>query len=206
MSDIPIIGPGARRSFIRKSAALSIVGLTSITGCLTTAFEHTETPTLTPKPIPTFDSSNVERFSDVTLIESHVHEATNQFRTEEGRRKWAYDDDLARIARVHSRDMAERGYFSHQNPEGKGATERCEEYGYVAFPIGENIARWSLRSETHEPEVVARNLVGLWKRSAGHRQELLSDRYVEEGVGIYITTDRIVYATSIHSGEDEEVA
>lgn len=206
MRDVPIVSISTRRSFLRGSGGISIAAATCSSGCLTYAVEHTETPTQTPKPIPTFDSSHGERFPDVTIIESRVHEVTNEFRSEKGLSVWGYDDDLAGIARAYSRDMAKRNYFSHVNPEGQTAPERCEEFGYYGYPIGENLAKREIQTEQTGPDYLARKLVGQWKRSTGHRRELLSDLYVEEGVGIYITAEGIVYATTIQSGEDAEVA
>lgn len=197
--------PMKRRWFVERSAKLGSVGFVFIAGCPAKTNENAETVTVTAKPIPTFDASRVGQFSDVAPIERKLHGVINEFRVKNGQDSWGYDSGLADIARLHSRDMSERNYYSHENPDGQTATERTKEYGYDAYPIGENIAKLKLQAGEDEPEELARELVGKWKRSTAHRNELLSSRYVEEGNGIYISSDRTVFATNIRSGEDVEV-
>ena|SRR3989344_2780476 len=63
-------------------------------------------------------------------IERAVHALTNAERSKQGHNGLSYDDHLASIARGHSTDMANRGYFSHQNPQGRSPTDRAALTGY----------------------------------------------------------------------------
>lgn len=191
---------------VKRSAIFGNGGLLLIVGCITKKNDGDKTATVTPKPLPTFDATKVERFSDVAPIEWNIHQSINEFRDKNGYDTWGYDYGLANIARLHSRDMSERNYFSHENPDGLTAPERTKVYGYDAYPIGENLAKRKLQAGENDPEELARKLVGEWKRSSAHRNELLSNRYVEEGNGVYISSNKIVFATNIRSGEDVEVS
>jgi uncharacterized protein YkwD len=77
-------------------------------------------------------------------------------------------------ARVHSIDMANRGFFDHINPEGESPGDRIQQAGYSYFTAGENIAA----GQTSPEEVVAG-----WLDSPGHCMNILSPDFAEIGVG-----------------------
>lgn len=194
-----------RRKFNRKSGLVFTAVVSGFTGCSNITDEPKATPSSTPKPVPTIDGSNFEQFSDVRTTEQKVHTFTNEFRVTNEKTPWGYDSGLAGIARVHSRDMAKRNYFSHVNPEGQTADDRAQEYGYYANPMGENLAKSDIRNENENPDGLARTFIEIWKTSSSHRNGMLSERYVEEGVGVFIDVDGVAYATTIQSGMDTEV-
>ena len=68
----------------------------------------------------------------------------------------------------HARDMASRGYFSHQSPEGRSHADRITMAGYCRAATAENIAR----GQMSEREVMAG-----WMGSAGHRKNMLNSNY-----------------------------
>ncbi|MCA9654177.1 MAG: CAP domain-containing protein [Myxococcales bacterium] len=82
-------------------------------------------------------------------------------------------------ARVHSLDMATRGFFDHVNPDGETPFDRIEEAGYQFQAAGENIAA----GQTSPAEVVAG-----WLDSPGHCSNIMSPDYVHIGVG-YVYTE-----------------
>lgn len=79
-------------------------------------------------------------------------------------------------ARVHSRDMAERGYFDHDNPDGESPFDRMERAGYQFRAAGENIAQGY-----PTPEAV----VDGWLESPGHCRNIMSPDFTEIGVGFW---------------------
>lgn len=81
-------------------------------------------------------------------------------------------------ARVHSLDMAERGYFDHTNLEGESPFDRMERAGYEFRAAGENIA-----AGQPTPEEV----VNGWLDSPGHCSNIMSPDFQELGVGYYAT-------------------
>ena len=140
-----------------------------------------------------------------STIEQEVHREINERREARGLRPVEYDEQLQIIARSHSRDMAERKYFSHDSPEGKDLEYRYNEHGYSCrVPTGsgtyagggENIAytysneRIQLDSGgtayySNETEI-AEGLVNQWMNSTSHRENILRPYWQNEGIGIYI--------------------
>ncbi|SIQ68338.1 Uncharacterized conserved protein YkwD, contains CAP (CSP/antigen 5/PR1) domain [Haladaptatus litoreus] len=175
----------------------------------TTTTESPETttttePTTTPDESDGFDRSEVERY---------VHQFVNEERTERGLNAISFDTELRDIARGHSEDMATRNYFSHTSPEGENFADRYEQAGYTCrastgdgsyLTGGENIAQtWydtpinsgdgTVRYTTERE--LARGIVDQWMNSQGHRENILTDSWQNEGIGIYVTEDGQVYAT-----------
>jgi Uncharacterized protein with SCP/PR1 domains len=113
--------------------------------------------------------------------ERQILDLTNVFRLKHGLGALAWHETAAKAARLHSADMAERGYFDHVNPEGEGPFERMAAAGigdYRAY--GENIAAgYRSAFEAH---------IG-WVNSSGHRKNLLHDRFETLGVGVAYDPD-----------------
>lgn len=82
---------------------------------------------------------------------------------------------LTCAARVHSRDMADRNFFDHVNPDGEDPFDRIARTGYGPYrTAGENIA---LGTDTPE------QVVELWMGSPGHCSNIMNPDYVHIGVG-----------------------
>ena len=81
-------------------------------------------------------------------------------------------------ARVHSQDMAERGYFDHTNLEGESPFDRMERAGYRFRAAGENIAAGQPTPE---------DVVNGWLESPGHCSNIMSPDFQHLGVGYYFT-------------------
>lgn len=79
-------------------------------------------------------------------------------------------------ARVHSQDMATRGYFSHDTPEGVSPFERMNMAGYEYSAAGENIA-----SGYQTPQDVVQG----WLDSPGHCNNMMNGGFTEIGVGYH---------------------
>lgn len=143
-----------------------------------------------------------------------MHEYVNEERTQRGLNALDFDEDLREIARYHSEDMAQRGYFSHTDPEGNNFADRYDRFNYTCrvptdgntyYTGGENIAytyyETNVRLDSGEivhydtESELARGIVNQWMNSTGHRENLLADYWQNEGIGIYVTDDNKVYAT-----------
>lgn len=151
---------------------------------------------------------------DKNEIESTTHELINEERLDAGESRLSYDNDLAKIARAHSQDMAERDFFSHTSPDGEGVDDRYKNYGYTCridldgnWYIdggGENIAQtWhgkqvitgSGSNIYQSEEELAEGLVQQWMNSPGHRENLLEPYWENQGIGVYVTDEGKVFAT-----------
>lgn len=89
----------------------------------------------------------------------------------------AWNKQLAAAALAHSRDMAERSYFSHVDGRHQEAPQRAEAQGYGWRKIGENIAHG---------QVSAQEAVTGWIDSPGHCQNLMNANFTEMGAGVAI--------------------
>ncbi|WP_128478600.1 CAP domain-containing protein [Halorussus pelagicus] len=140
-----------------------------------------------------------------TQIEYLVHEEINERRQDRGLQPLKFNPHLRNIARNHSRDMGEQGYFSHTSPDGDSMEDRYEEYGYmcevpmsgnryatgaenIAYTYAnENVLRDNGESVYYSNEKeLARGLVNQWMNSTGHRKNILRDYWQKEGIGVYI--------------------
>jgi uncharacterized protein YkwD len=147
-------------------------------------------------------------------LEKRIHALINRERSAHGLSPLAWDNSLSRIARGHSKDMARRGFFSHDSPEGRDFSFRYRQQGYAcAIQIGntihtgaENIALNSLYSsittinsvvyqDWNTAEQIALSTVQGWMNSPGHRKNILTPHWLNQGIGVFITADDKVYIT-----------
>jgi len=87
---------------------------------------------------------------------------------------------LEQAARLKAEDMAQKGYFSHNTPDGKSPWDWLTEVGYYYTSAGENLAINFVDSADIE---------NAWMKSPSHRENILNNRYTEIGIatarGIY---------------------
>jgi uncharacterized protein YkwD len=152
---------------------------------------------------------------DLKKIEMKAHDLINRERKKEGLSALGFNRALVRIARSHSRDMGERGYFSHDTPEGKAFSDRYSAGGFkCAIGVGnaiyggaENISQQNVyagytessegwrKYDWQSEEVIAESAVRGWMESRGHRQNILTPHWETEGIGVFIAPDGRVYLT-----------
>ncbi len=98
----------------------------------------------------------------------------NQERESRGLRTLVLDSAIREVGRAHSRDMFEKGYFSHYSPAGEDAADRLEKTGITYTIAGENLAL--------APDVV-RSHQGLMD-SPGHKRNILTAEFGKVGIGV----------------------
>jgi len=98
----------------------------------------------------------------------------NQERTKRGLEPLVLDITTREVARLHSKDMFVRGYFSHINPDAKNPFDRMKEGGVKFGAAGENLALAPNVQIAHE---------GLMN-SPGHRANLLEPSFRKIGIGV----------------------
>jgi uncharacterized protein YkwD len=84
------------------------------------------------------------------------------------------DPALQCAARLHSKDMADRDFFSHDNPSGEDPWERIDAAGFTGFAGGENIAAGRSTAE---------DTVEQWMGSSGHCANIMNPDFQFIGVG-----------------------
>ncbi|WP_129114198.1 CAP domain-containing protein [Halegenticoccus tardaugens] len=151
-----------------------------------------------------------------TAVEYAIHAEVNDRREARGLDPLAFDPEIREVARYHSADMAERGYFAHSSPEGETVEDRYDRFGYrcrvhvsgLRYATGgENLAKNYYRepvsngtsTEYYETESeLAASIVDGWMNSPGHRENLLRPYWENEGIGVAVTIEggrTTVYAT-----------
>jgi len=146
-------------------------------------------PVTRPRVV-TARSSSVN--GNTVSLERAAFNVLNQKRAESGLSPLAWSEQLAGVARLHSRNMAELSFFSHRGMDGKMAAERAAQMGVGQWrSIGENIAY----SRGFQDPVA--HAVRLWLDSPAHRQNLLDGNWKETAVGIAVAEDGSYYFTQV---------
>ncbi|MBU0981755.1 CAP domain-containing protein [Patescibacteria group bacterium] len=98
-------------------------------------------------------------------------------------------DDLRRVAREHSKDMAKLDYFEHKNWRGQTHVDRLMEAKVTDTVSGENLAKiGGYNYPVHRAEIGLMN-------SPGHRANILNKQFNCVGIGIHKSENKIFYFT-----------
>jgi len=92
------------------------------------------------------------------------------------------EERLEQAAERESRDMVERHFFSHTEPDGTTPGARVRKTGYVYQMIGENI-----EVNAEMPELA----VATWMNSPGHRANILTCAFKETGIAVVSQKDDV---------------
>lgn len=115
------------------------------------------------------DQTTVDKASEAKMFQW-----VNEERAKAGVGPLVIEERLTEVARAHSNDMFNRGFFAHENPDGQSPFDRMAKGGITFEVAGENIA--------YAPSVeLAHN--GLM-RSPGHRANILNPEFGHVGYGI----------------------
>ena len=95
------------------------------------------------------------------------------------------------MAQAHSEDMAKRGFFAHNNPDGATPFDRMKRAGITYRAAAENIAAGQRTAE---------EVVDSWMNSSGHRANILNASYTKMGLGIAYGGSYRVYWTQDFCG------
>lgn len=139
---------------------------------------------------PTSDESWVDTTEEAeTLAASLVRQDRSRFDLPDIQ----WDPLLVEIARAHSLEMADRGYFAHISPTTGSIADRIRNAGYPARFAAENIAIAPTITEAQESLM----------RSPGHRAAVLSTEASHFGVGVVTRNEpnrgRVHYLTQIYA-------
>lgn len=125
-------------------------------------------------------------------LEKQVFALLNSQRSAKGLTALEWNDDVARIARMHSENMAKYKFFSHTGLDGTMVNDRADLCGVNKWKaIGENIAY------NRGYEKPAEFAVERWMQSNSHRENILNNRWKESAVGVALSNDGAVYFTQV---------
>lgn len=122
-------------------------------------------------------------------LERETFAVINQYRKAEDLPVFAWSSEIAKEARVHSRDMASGAVdFGHE-----GFSERVRHLRENLSGLtgcGENVLM------TSDPSGVAQSAVALWLKSPPHRKNIRGD-YGLSGLGVWVSAEGVIYFTQI---------
>ncbi len=125
-------------------------------------------------------------------LERKAFELINKQRETLSLEPLTWSDEIAKIARLHSENMANFKFFSHEGLDGLKVNDRADSFGINKWrAISENIA-YNRGYENPVEFAVER-----WMLSPKHRDNLLNSRWKESGVGIAVTADGTYYFTEV---------
>lgn len=122
------------------------------------------------------------RAATLTAPERQLLALIDHVRVEHGLCKLAVCNCLERAARSHSREMLNRGYFSHFSYNGDSFVERLVDFGFTmsgctSWTAGENIA-WGADGYGSPTAIFS-----AWMHSPPHRRVILCARFRKVGLG-----------------------
>lgn len=139
--------------------------------------------TIRPEADATLDVP-VRRKTEVnSAAEQQMLELVNQERTSRGLPALRVDPQIRDVARLHSRDMFNRGYFSHTSPDGLDPFDRMRGGGISYLAAGENIAMAPTVPMAHR---------GLMN-SPGHRANILRPAFRRVGIGVHKSGGQMMF-------------
>lgn len=98
----------------------------------------------------------------------------NAERSKQGLQSLTLSEKLTSIANTKAKDMADKGYFSHESPTYGSPFDMLKHFGVSYSYAGENIAAG---------QKTAKEVMNSWMNSSGHRANILNKNYTQLGVG-----------------------
>lgn len=149
------------------------------------------TPAVTPAPVKPSTGVVTSEANFEAKVEQLIFNRVNAERAKAGMSQLSYNSSMEKYARIKSKDMGDRGYFDHKNPEGQLITTQMAKDGVSYRAWGENIA---YIGGTSDLNALADQFMTNWMNSSGHRANILSSNFTSIGVGVYKSGNRY-YAT-----------
>ena len=106
--------------------------------------------------------------------EAEMLQMINEERRKHGLKPLQADPEMLQVARAHSQDMFAKGYFAHDDLDGKDPFDRMKEANIRFSSAGENLAL------AQTVEIAHVNLMN----SPGHRANILNPSFGRVGIGI----------------------
>lgn len=125
-------------------------------------------------------------------LEKQAFNILNQKRLANGLEPLKWNEDVARVARFHSQNMAQYKFFSHAGIDGTMVNNRADALGLNHWrSIGENIA-FNLGFKKPVESACEQ-----WMQSPAHKENILDKRWKETGIGIAVAQDGTFYFTQV---------
>ncbi len=172
---------------LRVGATSVTTGLAQRTGMDLADFTYVVVPESNQDVSYRIPPANSEDINYHEGYEAEIANLVNEERVERGVSSLSYDPELVPVARGHSHEMVELGYFSHTSPNTGTLVDRLRDYGVDYVQAGENLAYAPSVSVAHR---------GLMQ-SDGHRRNILDPGFERIGVGVVVAPDGTLMVTQV---------
>lgn len=136
----------------------------------------------------TNNNINTTVSSTANTMELEVLKLINEERKKEGLAPFTYSEELSKVARTKSQDMADKNYFSHTSPTYGDPFTMMKSFGIKYRTAGENIAKGYYS---------ASSVVNGWMNSEGHRANILNPSFNKIGIGYATNKSGTTYWTQM---------
>jgi uncharacterized protein YkwD len=124
-------------------------------------------------------------------LERQIQEKVNSERRENQLAPLIWNEELALEARRHAKNMAERHFFSHEDPKRGEISRRLDSSGIEWNRCAENLYK---EKDVPNP---AEDAVKSWLQSPGHRRNMLDSGLAETGIGVANADDGTIYVVQV---------
>jgi uncharacterized protein YkwD len=137
-----------------------------------------------------------EDFQEVEQAEQYSVGLVNADRAQFMLDSLELDPELSAVARKHSEDMRDAGFFGHRSPTTGLSGQRLERAEYRAYAHAENLARNDSLGEAQQSLM----------QSVGHRANILKPDWTHIGIGVARRDDGEWFVTQLFVKKVVEVA
>ncbi len=124
--------------------------------------------------------------------ENEIYNLINDERRKKGLTKLDWDENLTKLSRSYSKQMAKESFFSHYDREGNSVVERAEDSNIKGWSkIGENLFYCEGYDDFNALAVRG------WMNSPEHRRNILDRQFTSTGIGIAQSRDGRIYITQV---------
>jgi len=142
--------------------------------------------------------------AQMPALESRITELIDDERTklDPGVEPLSVDDELVKVARERSSDMALKNYFANASPDGQtSASMIMSQDAKFQGLLGENIAEQRFSpGAALDVNALAQSFVDTWMKSPAHKENLSFKYYSRTGVGAAVNGDTI-YVTELFASD-----
>jgi len=129
-------------------------------------------------------------------VTTKVHQLINEERRDHGLRHLSWNGKVAQAALNHSTDMASRGYYEHDSPEGHDFSWRYSQVGFSCSVIIGNVIYGGAENLMwmegyYGVDRVSTEAVESWMNSPGHRANILTSYFQSTGIGVAISGNEV---------------
>jgi len=138
--------------------------------------------------------------AQLPALETRIAELIDQERgqLDPGTKPLAIDEELVKVARERSSDMATKNYFANKSPDGQtSASMIMSQDAKFQGLLGENIAEQRFTPGVAlDVNALAQSFVDTWMKSPAHKENLAFKYYNRTGVGAAASGD-MIYVTEL---------